>query len=745
MLKISKCWELCIKVVLILSLLPACSRNSKSLIDEAYCLNDKPLVVSFMVENTALKKLVLDVESKTSYANISLCVGNQILVDNIDVPDSGRYRLNALVDFGSVGAKEIQLSKQGGDLIIHEMQMLDVEGVSLPAFVDISEVAGLSTVATWKYGGPTVADIDNNGYYDFVLNNHHQVPAQLFWNLGNGKVKEHETPIARWDLHGSAAGDYDRDGDLDLVITQGGGNGTTPQPPNVLRNDNGDFISVAKEVGIELGSRGRAARWVDMDMDGYLDLILVNAEGINTTDSTQHIFYHNRGDGTFQYRRCDGVENAKGERLLVTDINNDQIDDLILYEPLSVWRGNGDFSFTNVSEEWLGAELNGLEYISAITDIDVDNDGDLDLYLARGKTYYQIANKSYDFNHLEEKLHIRDEGNKAVTSIEFEASDSIIISGIFLWYRLYNGNYPIYLGADKKQYDLPLQVWNISDVDSLKIRSEMASGWADERQENGWYFGYLGNGMWRLEWVRTKNIYWGMRITIDGVKRVYSVWPAQNRNVQDVLLLNNQNAFEDVSSEWNIPKGGNHWGVTKGDFNNDGYADLFVYRFGFLRGRVADWIMLNNGAGQFEIKTSSQTHDVNDLGHGDMGQAFDFDMDGRVDLLNGSDNPGKWYLYKNVTKTQNKFLKVRVGYSQQENVDPLSAKIRVETPSGAYTKRVGSAGEIHSQSLLNVLHFGLGTEESVNKVIITWRNGEEVVIEEPKINTRIDVGQLSMQ
>lgn len=736
-------WKLCVKVLFLYSVLISCTESTNNLINQPVALNNESITLGVLVKNSTLKKVILDVESNGGYANLSLSVGNELLVDNIDIPDTGRFILNALVEFGTVGSKEITLSKQGSELVIHRLGIMEVEGLEMPMFMDISEEVGLDTEATWKYGGPTVADINNNGYYDFILNNHHQVPAQLFWNLGNGRVKEYHQPIARWDLHGSAAGDYDLDGDLDIIITQGGGNGTTPQPPNVLRNDNGIFNSVAQEVGIKLGSRGRAARWVDMDLDGYLDLILVNAEGINTTDSTQHIFYHNQGNGTFKYRRCTGIENAKAERLLVTDINNDHVDDLILYEPLSIWIGNGDFSFTNVSNEWLSPDMDGLEYISAITDIDVDNDGDLDLYLARGKTYYQIANKSFDFNAREEKLHIRDEGNKAVTSIEFEA-DELVVSGIFLWYRLFDGKYPIYLGSDKKQYNLPLQVWNISDADSLEISPEMAEGWPAERLNNGWYLGYIGKGKWKLEWVRTENIYWGMRITIDGVKEVYSDWPPQNRNVQDVLLLNNNNAFQDVSDTWNIPIGGNHWGVTRGDFNNDGHTDLYVYRFGFLRGRVADWIMLNNGTGQFEIMTSTETHDVNDLGHGDMGQAFDFDMDGRVDLLNGSDNPGKWYIYKNMTETQNNYLQVRVGYSFHENIDPLSATVSVETKRGTFTQRVGSSGEIHSQSLLNIVHFGVGLEERIKKVTITWRNGEEVIVVDPVVNTQIIAGKLKV-
>lgn len=89
-----------------------------------------------------------------------------------------------------------------------------------------------------KYGGPSVADINNDGYYDMILNNHNDSdsPSKLFFGSANGNVTN-ETDLSLFrlmDLHGSPAGDYDNDGDLDIVIAVGGGNGTIPKP-NVIK------------------------------------------------------------------------------------------------------------------------------------------------------------------------------------------------------------------------------------------------------------------------------------------------------------------------------------------------------------------------------------------------------------------------------------------------------------------------------------------------------------------------------
>ncbi|MBU2872051.1 VCBS repeat-containing protein [Colwellia sp. E2M01] len=97
------------------------------------------------------------------------------------------------------------------------------------------------------------------------------------------------------------------------------------------------------------------------------------------------------------------------------------------------------------------------------------------------------------------------------------------------------------------------------------------------------YIGYTGDGQWKAEWVRDQNIYWNVSFTLDNLTDVNFDWQPNNRNGQDIVLINQGNKFVDTSAEWNLPKGGDHWGVTHGDFNNDGWNDLFVYRYFRIR------------------------------------------------------------------------------------------------------------------------------------------------------------------
>jgi len=115
------------------------------------------------------------------------------------------------------------------------------------------------------------------------------------------------------------------------------------------------------------------------------------------------------------------------------------------------------------------------------------------------------------------------------------------------------------------------------------------------------------------------------------------------------------------------------------------------------------------------------------------------DLDGKVDLLSGSDDPGKWYLYGNQSTNNNNYAIVRVGYSPKKNIDCYSAVVKIETKNKVFRKRVGSAGEIHSQSLLNSVHFGLGTETEITKITVKWRNGEEEILENVAVNQLYDL------
>ena len=613
-------------------------------------------------------------------------------------------------------------------------------------FTDVSKEVGLRDKPAWKYGGPSVADINNDGIYDFVLGNHDTTPVKLYLSNKDKTYTEQPDLFNRADSHGIATADFDQDGDNDILVALGGGNGTNPKPPMLLRNDNGIFVDGTKDAGIShMGARGRSARWVDLDNDGDLDLIQVNAEQMNGEKGPRNIIFKNIGKGQFAYQASAAFENIDAEKEFVTDFNHDKIPDLVAfssYTPLTLWQGQGDdkLTFTDVTTKMLPKSLTDLGLVTAVAEADIDNDGDLDLYISRGKLWYQIANNAISFNEEIKRLDLRDEGNKSHDGISFTSKKEV---NLLSFYHFPRGPkkvvLPLYLGGAKTRLDTP--------VKSTIITPDMAKGFPDVINESGWYLGYLGddeqgNHRWRMEWLLKSNLAWDMRASVIGVESIQPDWTPQNLGVPDVLLRNEGGKFSDISAL--LPKQSldNNWGVSSGDFNNDTYNDFFVYRFGELKQRVADALFINKQGKGFE---SSLSHGANTLdidAHGDMGAAFDYNLDGNIDLLNGDDDNGQWHLYKNTTAQgkHNHYLLTQVGYSKA-GVDAIGAEIFVSTAKSNQYKRVGSGSAAHSQSLLNIAHFGLATDSLIDSIKVVWRDGTSEEVKQVSSNQLIKFGR----
>ncbi|WP_241301572.1 FG-GAP-like repeat-containing protein [Microbulbifer elongatus] len=612
-------------------------------------------------------------------------------------------------------------------------------------FTEVSEQQGLNTEPTWKYGGPAVSDLNGDGRYELLLSNHDKVPAQLFWGGADGRYREHDSPLMRWDVHGIAAGDYDGDGDQDVAVALGGGNGTSPQPPRILKNNEGVFDDITVGSGIEnMGARGRSLRWVDMDLDGDLDLLQINAVMLPGEKGPRNILFENVGEDQFRYRPAPAFEQLEAERVLVTDFNGDHVDDLIAFSPLSLWAGEGQFGFRDVTEQWL-PEGTDREYVMAVAEADIDNDGDLDYYLARGKTYYQIANNAVSFDSASGRLDLRDEGNRSHDGITFYRDGSLQLNEFFHWQRGQEITLPVHLGANGETLATP------AGKSLVTVSPEKAQGFRAELSENGWHLGVVeqpdsratGNGpyQWRLEWLLNGDLAWDIRASVHGVKQIAPDWTPQALGVADILLRNDGRGFTDISDRLPPLTADNNWGVTTGDLDNNGYADFFVYRFGELHRRVEDLLLLNQDGNSFRQASSHGGTVLGQSGHGDMGAVFDFDQDGDLDLLSGDDDQGRWHLFENALNPhesespENNYLQVRVGYSAK-GTDPKGAEVSVTSPHRRY-QRIGAGSATHSQGQLDVAHFGLERSRDPVDIHVRWRDGTEAILRGLAVNQRV--------
>ena len=171
-------------------------------------------------------------------------------------------------------------------------------------------------------GGAALADVDGDGDLDAYLVQSGRVERRgdennanrLFLNDGRGffTVAPDDGAGDRGYGMGVTAGDYDNDGDVDLYVTNVGGN-------TLLRNDGaGRFSDVTDVAGVADPGWGTAAAFLDLDQDGDLDLFVVNyvawtlatakeCYAVNTrtycgptdADAAPDRLYRNNGDGTF--------------------------------------------------------------------------------------------------------------------------------------------------------------------------------------------------------------------------------------------------------------------------------------------------------------------------------------------------------------------------------------------------------------------------------------------------------------
>ena len=162
-------------------------------------------------------------------------------------------------------------------------------------FVNIN--AGLTGLYT---GGVEWGDYDGDGDLDLVItgqDDKHTAQTIIYRNDGLGKfidVKAGIAGVTNYD-HCLKWGDYDQDGDLDLAIT--GWNNNIGYTTQIYRNDGSDTFTLLN-AGL-VGAQSSSVDWGDYDGDGDLDLVETGEAYINNTSTFATILYRNDGSGVF--------------------------------------------------------------------------------------------------------------------------------------------------------------------------------------------------------------------------------------------------------------------------------------------------------------------------------------------------------------------------------------------------------------------------------------------------------------
>ena len=311
-------------------------------------------------------------------------------------------------------------------------------------FTDVTEKAGVGDTG---YGhGCAVGDYNNDGKLDLYVTNYGV--NRLYRNNGDGTFTEVAESAGvtepRWSTS-CAFADYDQDGNLDLYVVnyivfdtdenpwcgfKEKGIRAYCEPDNFIaqsdtlyrNNGDGTFTDVTKTAGIyNTTGKGLGVVWGDYNNDGTPDIYVAN-------DSTENLFYHNNGDGTFEEVGFmvgvalseDGVaENGMGTAF--GDWNNDGWLDLTVtnyaQQTNTLYHNDADGFFTDTTATTKTAQITYPYLGWATAFIDYDNDGYQDLFVANGHLHDNLAELGQEGTYGQRNLLFRNNANNTFTEV----------------------------------------------------------------------------------------------------------------------------------------------------------------------------------------------------------------------------------------------------------------------------------------------------------------------------------------
>ncbi|HEX9655196.1 MAG TPA: FG-GAP-like repeat-containing protein, partial [bacterium] len=371
--------------------------------------------------------------------------------------------------------------------------------------------------------GCSWGDYDDDGWLDLFVVNDGQSNF-LYHNNGDGSFNKITSGAVVNDVSNSTSAswtDFDNDGDLDLFVTNYQQNNCLYQ--NNLPAGTG-FSKITDGAVVTDGGASFGSSWGDYDNDNDLDLFVSN-------DGENNFFYKNDGDGTFIKITAGNIVNDGGASFGSSwaDIDNDGDLDLFVANKNQhnfLYLNNGDGSFSRVGTD-AAVNLQGGFYGCAFADY--DEDGDTDLFIANsGDNNLLFKNNGTSHSWIKVRC-IGSASNRSAIGAKVRIKATI--DGTARWQM-------------------------------REISAQTGGGYGGQNNLTA-EFG-LGDAVQvdsiRIEWPAG---------TVQGLANI-----GGNR----LLTIVEEDIFTKVTSSDLVKESGGS--CSWGDFDNDGYVDLFVARFG---------------------------------------------------------------------------------------------------------------------------------------------------------------------
>ncbi len=606
--------------------------------------------------------------------------------------------------------------------------------VAVTLFEDVTPTSGIAYVGITH--GAAWGDFDGDGLPDLYVTNHLN-DAKLYRNLGKGHFADVTREIFKpedlgGDKHGAAWADFNNDGHLELVQLTGAGRGVGTEPKRLFLNRGDKFADIAAAVGVSNPyGRTRMPLWYDFNRDGQLDLF----EGAESRfDNIEPPFIFLQKNGKFAASTDVLKFASKSPKFcVITELNNNSHPDLACRVS----------SHNRASQVFDTAKMPAREVDllpqTAYEDIaagDFDNDGLVDLYLARKNppgpvAFGQTGSKEVIADVRSDQANVGKPAGFTFSSsgqLTFRVSPAWPANALSVD-RIYLGKQGAHPGDFK--FNLSPKTPGITGMAANTPGSQA-----------GVYIGMTAPGQWEVRVTAPREIlevgkpkYQQIAVKVTSSEAITELAaigdPVKAEEAPGRLFMNRGGKLVEESDKRGINEravaGTN---VVAGDFDNDMDVDLFVLASGDI-GKQENLLLLNRGDGHFDVVSKAGGAAGSLFGVGDSVTMADFDGDGFLDLFTAtggsmgrslglpSEN-GTYRLYRNLGNG-NHWIKIDLA-GTASNRDGIGAVVRV-TVGGVTQIRVQDGG-IHERGQNHQrLHFGLAKHTQIDEIEVRWPSG----------------------
>jgi enediyne biosynthesis protein E4 len=515
--------------------------------------------------------------------------------------------------------------------------------------------------------------------------------------------------------------------------------------------------------------------FVDLNGDGYDDIVTSNMTGDLAAKPFQHLIYMNNGDGTFNnWSDESGLRHVQSAFFAFGDVDNDGDQDAFAGVdgstsprgvPNRLYMNDGTGRFTLKEDAGFGAATSNGPLAGSGVFADFDGDGNLDLFVANGATSFASTDQLYmgngdgTFTHESTRLgqSIQRPSNGSVACDYDNDGDLDIFVSVYgiSWQR---GHNVLWENDGTGRFTNVARARGFEALSTGNyFLSATGRGRGEEPVEPNLWVGGNGFGL-SCEDVNNDGLLdiWFANISHPDSGDALRRWSDPSQ-----LLLNRGPRegyrFENAYLDAKLPFNEGDLEASVADFDNDGRPDLGMTRENKYESRYSteeqkgwfglfhqqpDGTFLSVGM-QSGINDATSSDSVPRMKAGHSNVWSDIDRDGDLDLLvGGLDRTGRGspnYLFRNDAGSGNAWLAIELDSSgghagetagspgegaPRFNRDAIGARVQLKYGDRTLTRELKSSRGMYNSSDTRVLQFGLGELGCPTSVTVTWPNGE---------------------